>query len=76
MDSLPDDNRGRRLASDAATAGSEPARAGVGASRFTLIDAGGTVLSGAERDEIETRVRGKTFFCLDVHQPTGRRRMP
>jgi len=43
-----------------------------GASRLTLVDAGGTVLSAPERDDIETRVRGESFFWLDVHGPTSR----
>jgi magnesium transporter len=62
----------RDLVSASTMAESEPSRAGVGGSRFTLVDAGGTVLSAPERDHIETRVHGKTFFWLDVHAPTSR----
>jgi Mg2+ and Co2+ transporter CorA len=44
----------------------------VGESRLTLVDAPGTVLSAAARDDIERRVPGKSFFWLDVHEPTSR----
>ncbi len=45
--------------------------AGVAGARLTLVDAGGAVLSAPERDEIDTRVHGETFFWLDVHAPTS-----
>jgi magnesium transporter len=70
MDSPPDDDRGD-LVPSATTEASDQPRAAVGGSRFTLVDAGGTVLSAPERGDIETRVHGETFFWLDVHAPAS-----
>ncbi len=71
MDSLPghDCDRDRVSSADAARPGSPSPS--VEGSRFTLVDASGTVLSSPTRREIETRVRGQTFFWLDVHAPSA-----
>ncbi len=55
--------------SPAAPAGGEPAPAVTGGSHLTLVDAAGEVDTAPERAGIERRVRDRTYFWLDLHQP-------
>jgi magnesium transporter len=72
MDAPPKDSRDGDLVSSADIAEPEPRPGLVEGSRFTLVDASGTVLSSPTRAEIESRVHGETFFWLDLHGPTDR----
>jgi magnesium transporter len=42
-----------------------------GGSNLTLVDAAGEVLSSPDRGDVEQRLRDKTYFWLDLHQPTA-----
>jgi magnesium transporter len=72
VDPPSDDVGDRGLVSSASTVPSSRSGARNGEPRLTLVDAGGAVLSAPGRDDIETRVRGNSFFWLDVHGPTSR----
>ena len=57
------------LTSAAAAADAERAPEVAGGSNLTLVDAAGDVIAAPERTDIEKRLRDKTYFWLDLHQP-------
>jgi magnesium transporter len=57
------------VTSAVATTDAEPAQEVAVGSHRTLVDATGNVLDAPERGDIEQRLRDKTYFWLDLHQP-------
>jgi magnesium transporter len=67
--SLDDPTEGGRAASTGSAQAESPADVAEG-SNLTLVDAAGEVLLTPDRGDVERRLRDKTYFWLDLHQPT------
>ncbi len=65
----PDAPDASDLTSATTAADAEPAPEVAGGSNLTLVDAAGDVVASPERADIEKRLRDKTYFWLDLHQP-------
>ena len=72
METLPDEPKPSDLAPSKGAADGEPPAVLSEGSNLTLVDATGDVLSSPVRADVEQRLRDKTYFWLDLHQPTPR----